>query len=266
MREKAQQVIAETLAKCAEKGLLPPFTGDVVIDAPKNPAHGDWSSNAAMVLAKPAGKPPREVAKLIVDNLVDPDGVVTRTEIAGPGFINLWMAPEVFLGALARVAQQGATYGHGTFGAGEKVMVEYVSANPTGPMHVGHGRGAVVGDAIAALLAATGHAVTREYYINDAGGQVKQLGKALWVRYREQCGLPLPRPNLPPPPAEPKTGEEKKAKKEYDEEMARLLPYPGEYLVEVAKQFKADHGEQYLDANEELQRTLFTDYATERLL
>ncbi len=262
MREKAEQIIAATLAKCAEKGLLPPFTGTIAVDAPKNPAHGDWSSNAAMVLQKAVGKPPREIAKLIVDNLVDPDGAVTKTDIAGPGFINLWIAPRVFLGALDSVLQQGATYGHGTFGNGEKVMVEYVSANPTGPMHVGHGRGAVVGDAISALLAATGHAVTREYYINDAGGQVKQLGKALWVRYREQCGIPLPRPELP----EPKTGEEKKLKREWDEAMARLLPYPGEYLVDVAKEFKQEHGEKYVDASEEQQRGLFTDYAIEKLM
>lgn len=266
MREKAVQIIGATLAKCEAEGLLPPFPAQVAVDAPRNPAHGDWSSNAAMVLAKPAGKPPREVAKIILDNLVDPDGAVTKSEIAGPGFINLWIAPGVFFGALDSVMQQGATYGHGTFGKGEKVMVEYVSANPTGPMHVGHGRGAVVGDAISALLAATGHAVTREYYINDAGGQVKQLGKALWVRYREQCGIPLPRPNLPEPPAEPKTPEEWTLKREWDAAMAALLPYPGEYLIDVARQFKAEHGDKYVEAGEEEQRGLFTDYAIEKLM
>ncbi|MBI5543177.1 MAG: arginine--tRNA ligase [Deltaproteobacteria bacterium] len=204
VKERAQQIIAATLARCVEKGLLPPLPGEATVEAPKNPAHGDWSSNAAMLLSKPAGKRPRDVAQLLLDNLVDDAHVVTKAEIAGPGFLNLWISSRVWLEALAEVLAKGASYGRSEAGKGRPVMVEYVSANPTGPMHVGHGRGAVVGDALATLLGATGFKVTREYYVNDAGGQVKQLGRALFMRYREQCGLPLPRPDLPAPPADPR--------------------------------------------------------------
>jgi arginyl-tRNA synthetase len=249
-----------------EKGLLPAFAGEAAVEAPKDPKHGDWSSNVAMLLGKAAKKAPRQVAQILLDNLVDEQKVVTKAEIAGPGFINLWIAPRVWLTALGEVLAKGAAYGRGNAGAGRKVMVEYVSANPTGPMHVGHGRGAVVGDAIATLLKATGFDVVREYYINDAGGQVKQLGKALYVRYREQCGIPVPKPELPAPAAEPATPEEKKAKREYDEAMAKILPYPGDYLVDAAKKFKATYGEQHKEASQAEIEGLFTDFAMAEML
>ncbi len=266
MKEKAREVIARTLARCEQKGLLPAFPGEVLVEAPKNPAHGDWSSNAALLLQKAAGKSPRAVAQILLDNLADDQKVVLKAEIAGPGFLNLWIAPRVWLAALGQVQAQGAGYGKSASGSGKKVMVEYVSANPTGPMHVGHGRGAVVGDAIATLLAATGHEVVREYYINDAGGQVKQLGKSLFVRYREQCGTPVSRPPLLQPPPSPSTPDEKRQKREWDEAMAKILPYPGEYMVEVAKAFKARHGESFLNASEAEQQGLFTDFAIAQLL
>ncbi|HCF58901.1 MAG TPA: arginine--tRNA ligase [Myxococcales bacterium] len=266
MKEIAQQVIVATLARCAEQGLLPALEGSVPVEAPKNPAHGDWSSNVAMMLAKPAGKPPRAIAQLLLDNLVDPQNAVLKAEIAGPGFLNLWIRPRVWFEGLEAVLEQGTKYGESSVGAGEKVMVEYVSANPTGPMHVGHGRGAVVGDAIAALLKAAGWDVTREYYVNDAGGQVKQLGRALWVRYREQCGIPVPEPELPRPPEDPKTPDEKRLKKEWDEARAKILPYPGEYLIDVAKSFKEQHGEKWIDATPDVQESLFTDFAMEKML
>lgn len=266
MKDKAQQVIAATLAQCVEKGLLPPFTGEVGVETPKDAKHGDWSTNVAMVLGKAAKKAPRQVAQILLDNLVDAEKVVTKAEIAGPGFINLWIAPRVWLKGLGEVLAQGASYGKGDAGAHRRVMVEYVSANPTGPMHVGHGRGAVVGDAIATLLKATGYDVVREYYVNDAGGQVKQLGKALYVRYREQCGIPVPKPDLPAPVAEPKTPEEKKARREYDEAMAKILPYPGEYLVDAAKRFKEKHGEAHKEASQAEIEGLFTDFAMAEML
>jgi arginyl-tRNA synthetase len=266
VKQKAQQVIARTLARCQEQGLLPPIAGEAVIQAPNNPAHGDWSSNAAMLLAKAAGKPPRAVAQVLLDNLTDEEGVVLKAEIAGPGFLNLWIAPRVWLDALGQLFSEGPRFGTSAGGAGKRVMVEFVSANPTGPMHVGHGRGAVVGDAIATLLGATGFAVTREYYINDAGGQVKQLGQSLFVRYRELCGIALPRPELPRPPESPRTPEEKAQKREWDEAMARLLPYPGEYLVDVARAFKDRYGERHLDATLAEQHGLFTDFAIAELL
>ncbi len=266
MKERAQQIIAATLARCVEKGLLPALPSEAAVETPKNAAHGDWSCNAAMLLAKPTGKKPRDVAQLILDNLVDDAKVVTKAEIAGPGFINLWISPRVWLEALGEAIAKGAAYGRSQVGQQKPVMVEYVSANPTGPMHVGHGRGAVVGDAIAALLHATGYKVVREYYINDAGGQVKQLGRALYVRYCEQCGIPIPKPDLPLPVAEPKTPEEKKAKRDWDEAMAKVLPYPGEYLIEPAKKFKALHGDKYLKATQAEIEGLFTDFAMTEML
>jgi arginyl-tRNA synthetase len=266
VKEKAREVIARTLARCEEKGILPAFPGEVLVEAPKNPAHGDWSSNAALLLQKAAGKPPRAVAQLLLENLADDEKIILKAEIAGPGFLNLWIAPRVWLSALGQVQAQGADYGKSAAGAGKKVMVEYVSANPTGPMHVGHGRGAVVGDAIATLLSATGHDVVREYYINDAGGQVKQLGKSLFARYREQCGIPIPKPSLPQPPESPSTADEKRQKREWDEAMAQILPYPGEYLVDVARAFKVRHGERYVGASEAEQQGLFTDFAISELL
>ena len=266
MKEKAQQVIAATLARCVQKGLVPPLSGEAAVDAPKNAAHGDWSSNAALILGKAAGKPPRQIAQLLLDNLVDEEKVVLKAEIAGPGFINLWIAPRVWLKGLGEALAKGSDYGKSQAGANRPVMVEYVSANPTGPMHVGHGRGAVVGDAIATLLDATGYKVTREYYVNDAGGQVKQLGRALFVRYREQCGIPIPKPDLPAPRPAPQTPEEKKLKREWDEAMAKILPYPGDYLVQAAKDFKEEHGDRHLNATQEQIDGLFTDFAIEKML
>ncbi len=266
MKEKAQQIIADTLAHCAKAGLLPAFPGEALVEAPKNPAHGDWSTNVAMILAKQAGKNPREVAQIIVGNLADPQKLVSKAEIAGPGFINLRLDPRVWLLALKDVVDQGKSYGRSQAGKGQRVNVEYVSANPTGPMHVGHGRGAVVGDCLATLLGAAGYSVSREYYINDAGGQVKQLGKALWVRYREQCGIPVPTPALPKPPEPATTPEEKKQKREWDEAMAKILPYPGQYLIPAAEKFKATHGTKYLEADEKTQQTLFMDFAITEML
>ncbi len=266
MKAIAQQVIGETLAKCAERGLLPPFPGTPAVEIPRSAAHGDWSSNAAMVLTKLAGKPPRAIAQLLLENLVDPEGVIEKAEIAGPGFLNLFISPRVYLKALERVLTEGERFGYSDVGRGRRVMVEFVSANPTGPMHVGHGRGAVVGDAVATLLDAAGYEVTREYYVNDAGGQVKLLGRSLYVRYREQCGIETPRPALPPPPANPATEEERKLRREWDEAMAAILPYPGDYLVAPARKFKELHGEAYLDATIEQQESLFTDFAMGEML
>jgi arginyl-tRNA synthetase len=192
-----------------------------------------------MLLAKSARKPPREVAKILLENMTDPEKVIAKSEMAGPGFLNLWVTPAIWLDALEAITREGKRYGRSMVGGGQRVMVEYVSANPTGPMHVGHGRGAAVGDAIAALLEAAGWHVTREYYVNDAGGQVKQLGKALWMRYREQCGISI---------------------------SAADLPYPGEYLIEVARKLKALHGDKYVDADAATQEGFFTDFAIEEML
>src|SRR5690242_17183549 len=159
----------------------------VVVEPPRDPAHGDMATNAAMVLAKDAGKKPRELAEAIAAKLRD-DDLVAKVDVAGPGFINLRLKPAVWLAELRNILAQGERYGASEIGRREEVNVEYVSANPTGPMHIGHGRGAVFGDALAALLEFTGFNVTREYYVNDAGAQVDVLARSAFLRYREALG------------------------------------------------------------------------------
>jgi len=187
----------------------------VLVEPPRDPAHGDLATNAAMVLAKDARKKPRELADKIAEVLRD-DGLVAKAEVAGAGFINLALKPHVWGEELRVVLAAGSDYGRSDIGKGEKVNVEYVSANPTGPMHVGHGRGAAFGDALANLLAFAGFAVTREYYINDAGTQVDVLARSAFLRYREALG----------------------------EDIGGIPDglYPGEYLKPVGGKLAAEHG------------------------
>ena len=159
----------------------------VTLEPPRDPAHGDVATNAAMVLAKDAGRQPRELAAAIAERL-RADDLITRVDVAGPGFINLTLKPAAWVEALRSAVKLALDYGRSDIGAGLPVNVEYVSANPTGPMHVGHGRGAVFGDALANLLAFAGFAVTREYYVNDAGAQVDALARSAYLRYREALG------------------------------------------------------------------------------
>lgn len=188
----------------------------VVVEPPRDPAHGDMATNAAMVLAKDAGLRPRDLADKIAAAL-RADGLVDKVDVAGPGFINLTLKVDVWADALRAVLEQGKEYGRGIIGAGEKVNVEYVSANPTGPLHVGHGRGAVFGDALASLLAFAGYDVTREYYINDAGAQVDVLARSAFLRYREALGEAIG-------------------------DMPEGL-YPGDYLKECGAELAADYGD-----------------------
>ncbi|HUR94171.1 MAG TPA: arginine--tRNA ligase [Gemmatimonadales bacterium] len=161
---------------------------EFVLERPRDAGHGDLATNLAMVLAKRERTNPRKTAERVIGELQLPAELVERTEIAGPGFINFWLAQDQLAFALRRILDLGASYGRSTSGAGLKVNVEFVSANPTGPLHVGHGRGAALGDAIGALLEWTGHAVTREFYINDAGVQIDRLAQSLWARVRELAG------------------------------------------------------------------------------
>lgn len=185
----AAGLVRSALAGLQDEGALPAGLPIAALDVefPRDPSHGDLSSNAAMVLAKPAGLKPRDIAEKLKGKL---DGIpgVARVEIAGPGFLNLTLDPDVWRGEIGTIFAQGPRYGASAMGRGERVNVEYVSANPTGPMHVGHGRGAVFGDALARLLAFAGYDVTREYYVNDAGGQVDALARSAYLRYREALG------------------------------------------------------------------------------
>jgi len=164
------------------------------IERARDTTHGDFATNAAMQIAKAAKRKPREVAQAIVDALPKSD-LVAKVEIAGPGFINFFLAPSAYHQELLRVADQGAAYGRSQLGAGQRVLVEFVSANPTGPLHVGHGRHAAFGATLANLLDATGHKVHREYYVNDAGRQMEILAVSVWLRYLECFGEQFPFPS-----------------------------------------------------------------------
>jgi len=181
--------IAKAVAALAAEGALPAGldTKNIVVEPPRDPSHGDLATNAAMVLAKPAGKKPREIADQLVAKL-KADPRVTDADVAGPGFINLRLDPAVWQAELRSAIELHARYGDSMIGEGAPVNVEYVSANPTGPMHVGHCRGAVLGDAMAKMLAKVGFKVAREYYINDAGGQIEVLARSTHLRYREALG------------------------------------------------------------------------------
>jgi arginyl-tRNA synthetase len=210
--------VRAAVAGLAKAGVFssPPDLSRIAVEPPREASHGDLATNAAMALAKDAGLKPRDLAEKIAAEL-GKLAEVTRTEIAGPGFINLTLDPAVWRAALAAIVRDGAQYGHSAVGAGQRVNVEYVSANPTGPMHVGHCRGAVFGDALANLLAAGGFAVTREYYINDAGGQVDVLARSAFLRYREALG-----------------------------ENIGAIPeglYPGDYLVPVGAALANEYGD-----------------------
>jgi arginyl-tRNA synthetase len=181
--------IGSILDRLEAAGDLPPGLErkNVTVEPPRDASHGDLATNVAMVLAKPAGKNPRELAALIAPKLARLDNV-TNAEIAGPGFINIRLADDLWRRELLAIAQSGPDYGKSDIGSGKTVNVEYVSANPTGPMHMGHCRGAVVGDALASLLEFAGFEVIREYYVNDAGGQVDVLARSVFLRYREALG------------------------------------------------------------------------------
>jgi arginyl-tRNA synthetase len=187
-----KDLIETELAALVAAGTLPADldVGAVTAEPPRDASHGDIATNAAMVLARQARMKPRDIAEALAPRLEAHEDVVA-VEIAGPGFINLRLAPTFWHRQLAAIIEAGESFGRSDLGAGQAVDVEYVSANPTGPMHVGHARGAVVGDVLASLLAAAGYAVTREYYVNDAGAQVDVLARSAYLRYREALGDPI---------------------------------------------------------------------------
>ena len=203
----------------------------VTVEPPRDPSHGDLATNAAMVLAKPAGTNPRALAALIAPKLGEL-AEVESVELAGPGFINVRLTADVWRNELKVILADGPRYGASDMGAGTRVNVEYVSANPTGPMHMGHCRGAVVGDALAALLEYAGYAVTREYYVNDAGSQVQTLARSAHMRYREALGETIAIPEG---------------------------LYPGDYLIPVGQALAAEYGDRYVGAPESEWLALFRE-------
>ena len=233
--------IRKVLEELAVEGVLPAGldTSRLTVEPPREAAHGDLSTNAAMVLAKPAGQPPRKLAEALVAKL-KARADVTSVEIAGPGFVNLRLSPDVWRDRLKDILAAGTGYGDSDIGKGEPVNVEFVSANPTGPLHAAHGRGAVFGDALAALLEKAGHKVTREYYINDAGAQVEVLARSTYLRYREALG------------------------EDIGEIPAGL--YPGEYLKDVGQELAQRDGKTWLQAPENEWLPACRDFAIARIM
>jgi arginyl-tRNA synthetase len=210
----------------------------VTVEPPRDPSHGDLSTNAAMVLAKPARTNPRALAEKLVAELGKVDSVAA-VSVAGPGFINLTLTEDTWRDELRGIIQAGGDYGRSTMGAGSTVNIEYVSANPTGPMHMGHCRGAVVGDALASLLEFVGHKVIREYYVNDAGGQVDVLARSTHLRYREALGETI--------------------------EIPEGL-YPGDYLKPIGEKLAAEHGNAFVGQAESEWLALFRREAVAAML
>jgi arginyl-tRNA synthetase len=235
-----RSLVIDSLDALTAEGILPEGLSfeNVAVEPPRDPLHGDMATNAAMVLAKPAKAKPRDIAEALAAHLAK-DARITSAEVAGPGFLNLRLAEGAWQGVLASVLESGLSYGRSDMGAGKRVNVEYVSANPTGPLHVGHTRGAVFGDALASLLAYAGYDVTREYYINDGGGQVDVLARSVYLRYLEAHG---------------------------QEVAFEDGTYPGDYLIEVGEALKAKVGDAYVGKGEEVWLEEVRDFATDAMM
>ncbi len=216
VQDKVADALAGALRLAQQRGILKVEQMPVInLEAPKRPEWGDVSCTVAMSLSASERRPPFEIAQIIVDHIQEREALFARVDIARPGFLNLTLKPDLWTEVLRHIETQRAEYGHSRIGQGRRVLVEYVSANPTGPLHVGHGRGAAVGQALVRLLRATGHDVVSEYYINDAGRQMKLLGVSVLTRYLESCGQAVPFPED---------------------------GYQGEYIRAVAARVKAEHG------------------------
>ena len=189
MKQKVRELILVATQKACEEGILPcAEIPEVIVDVPKIETHGDYSTNIAMVMASIQKMPPRKIAQCIVDSIDDPKGLVIKTEIAGPGFINFFLSQSAWHPVLREIHAQDTQYGASDIGKGKKIQVEFVSSNPTGPLHVGHGRGAAVGDSVGNILSLCGYDVQKEYYINDSGRQIETLGRSVFLRYKALLG------------------------------------------------------------------------------
>lgn len=233
-------LVLQSLAAMTDEGALPEGLdfGNVAVEPPRDPAHGDMATNAAMVLAKPAKMKPRDIAEALAPRLAA-DERIAGAEVAGPGFLNLRLTPAVWQQVVGAVLTEGTDFGRSRIGQGKRVNVEYVSANPTGPLHVGHTRGAVFGDALASLLDFAGHEVTREYYINDGGAQVDVLARSVYLRYLEALG---------------------------QEVAFEEGTYPGDYLIPVGEALASEVGEQFVDQPEAVWLEQLRDYATDKMM
>jgi len=243
LRETLERTMRALLEAKGDEGPLPEFA----LEVPKNPDHGDFACNAAMMLAKRLRQPPRNIAQQLVEALEAEAEIVASAEVAGPGFVNVRLRGARWHDRLREVLAAGDRFGHSEELAGLRFQVEFVSANPTGPLTLGHGRQAVLGDAIARLLSACGAEVTREYYFNNGGRQMRVLGQSVRARYLEQLGLAAP------PPADALTDEEAEWPSEIDG-LPVVFPrdgYQGDYIAEIAAEVRAERGDGLVDESED---------------
>ncbi len=240
MKHTVKQMVRDAWAKARDVGEL---TGadepEIVVEKPKDPKMGDFSTNLAMVLAKPERKNPRAIAEVLSRYLKNGGGLVESVETAGPGFINLTMSRSFFLKRLLQVEEMGDAFGSSEIGLGKKVLIEYVSANPTGPLHVGHGRGAAVGNALSKILAKAGYDIQTEYYVNDVGNQMNILGRSTWLRYRELLGETIEFPDD---------------------------HYKGDYIRDIAQEIVDKQGKEHLGKDEEAVLPFFRKHAADWVL
>lgn len=236
-----RNTVSAALNKAGESGSLSISESmpEIMLEEPKMETHGDFSTNIAMVMAKSQKMPPRKVAETILSFIDTQNGFIEKVEIAGPGFINFYLKKDAWLPVLDEVLEKGADYGKVYFGKGQKVQVEFVSANPTGPLHVGHGRGAAVGDAVADLLSYCGYDVVREYYINDSGRQISTLGGSVYLRLKELHGQSI----------------------EFPEDY-----YQGSYIIDIARELDEIRGAEILSAPETEGRLICARYAADQIM
>ena len=242
MKQRLQSLLDNALRACIDKGLIETeVIPSIEVDIPKDASHGDYASNMAMVLASHATRklPPRRIAEFISENIRDSEDFLEKVEVAGPGFMNFFIRENVWATFLEDVDKLGDRYGASEYGRGKKTHIEFVSANPTGPLHIGHARGAVVGDVIANILDESGFSVFREYYINDAGNQMNNLGKSVMFRYLNLLGGDI----------------------EFPEGC-----YQGEYIKDLAREIITREGGAYRTRNKDEVVRIFTDHAASAIL
>ena len=240
MKEILRDLIRTGLESCFADGtLVSAQVPDIVIEKPAHEGHGDFATNIAMSMARSEKKAPKAIADILVRHLSSQDGIFDRIEVAGPGFINFHINNSFWQNTLKTIAAAGDAYGTSRVGAGKKVQVEFVSANPTGPLHIGHGRGAATGDAVASVLSAAGFDVYREYYINDAGNQMFTLGNSIYLRYLELFGRPI----------------------EFPENC-----YQGDYIKDIARDAIARYGDRYIGSKEEEAVPFFSKFGGDIIL
>ncbi|HLG22717.1 MAG TPA: arginine--tRNA ligase [Candidatus Manganitrophaceae bacterium] len=240
MKEALTDLLQDAVIEAEKEGKLTRAKGvPIVLEIPKREDQGDFATTLPLSLAKTEGRPPREIAALLVSLLEGRSPLIQKIEIAGPGYINFFLKPEYWRRVLLEIHEKRERYGRSAHGAGKRVQIEFVSANPTGPLHVAHGRAAALGDALARLLEGAGYQVEREYYINDVGNQMALLGRSTYLRYRELFGEKITLPEE---------------------------GYRGEYVIEIAKDLKRSEGDRYLKGSEEALLPFFIKYSYQTIL